>query len=109
MLSLGEWKGGRTVNSLAMEFEQRLRGSIQASIELGYHPTRFAEMLNTFDGVTMAKRLVRSDEIQDGLRRIVELGHPELAMESIMLEPQFATLFTPDDLAAARWRLNQVS
>lgn len=90
------------------EFEERLYDSIRASIRLGYNPTRFTEMLSTRGGVATAKRLVASGEIQDGIRRIVELGHPELSMESIMLEPQFSELFTEGELEAARWRLEQL-
>ena len=59
-------------------------------------------------GKLTAKRLVASGEIQDGIRRIIEMGHPELSMESIMLEPQFASLFTAGELAAARGRLDQL-
>lgn len=90
------------------EFEQRLRDSIRESIALGYNPARFTEMFTTWGGVATAKRLVASGEIQDGIRRIVDLGHPELSMESIMLEPQFASLFTEGELQAARWRLDQL-
>ena len=71
--------------SLETEFEQRLREAIRASIALGYNPTRFTNMLETYGGVGVAKRLVTSGELQDGIRKIVALGHPELSMESIML------------------------
>ena len=89
------------------EFEERLRDSIYESIKLGYNPTRFTEMLNSLDGVALAKKLVASGEIQDGMQKIVDLGYPELAMEAIMLESQFSPLFTDGDLQAAKWRLDQ--
>lgn len=91
------------------EFERRLRESVRDSIPLGYNPTRFADMLDKQGGVGTARRLVASGELQDGLRQVIELGRPDLAMESIMLEPQFASLFTSGQLDAARWRLAQVS
>ncbi|MCI0700339.1 MAG: hypothetical protein L0241_04595 [Planctomycetia bacterium] len=94
--------------SLEADFEQRLRDSIQASIALGYNPTRFVNMLDSYGGVGVAKRLVASGELQDGIKKIVAMGHPELSMESIMLEPQFASLFSQGELAAARWRLDQL-
>src|SRR4051794_3219053 len=96
------------MNPLEVEFEQRLRESIRRSISLGYNPTRFTDMVNSYGGVGTARRLVVSGEIQDGIRRIVKMGHPELSMESIMLEPRFAPLFTEGELAAARWRLDQL-
>jgi hypothetical protein len=94
--------------SLEAQFEERLWDSIRKSIALGYNPTRFTDMLKTWGGVGVAQRLVASGEIQDGIKKIVALGHPELSMESIMLEPQFASLFTEGELAAARWRLDQL-
>lgn len=97
------------MDPLESEFEQRLRDSISESITLGYTPTRFIQMLDAHSGKETAKLLVKSGEIQDGLRRIVQMGHHELAMESIMLEPQFEPLFDPSDLDAARWRLNNAS
>lgn len=90
------------------EFEQRLRDSIRDSIALGYNPTRFTDMLNTWGGVGVAKRLVASGEIQDGVKKIVALGPPELSMESITIEARFASLFSDGELAAARWRLDQL-
>ena len=94
--------------SLDADFEQRLRDAIRASIALGYNPTRFTNMLDAYGGVGVAKRLVASGELQDGIKKIVAMGHPELSMESIMLEAQFATLFARGELAAARWRLDQL-
>lgn len=79
--------------TLEDDFEQRLRESIRDSIALGYNPTRFTDMVNTWGGVGVARRLVASGEIQDGIKKIVAMGHPELSMESIMLEPKFASLF----------------
>ncbi len=95
------------MDPLESEFENRLHDSIRESIRLGYNPTRFVEMMNAHGGRDTAKRLVASGEIQDGLRRIVQMGHPELSVESIMLEPQFGLLFTKQELDAAQWRLDR--
>jgi hypothetical protein len=89
------------------EFEERLRQSVIESKNLGYNPTKFMAMLDSMEAVSLAKKLVASGEIQDGMQKIVDLGHPELAMESIMLELGFARLFTEGELEAARWRLDQ--
>ncbi len=95
------------MDPLESEFESRLRDSIRESIKLGSNPTRVAEMINAHGGRKAAKRLIVSGEIQSGIRRIVELGHPELSVESIMLEPEFGPLFTEQELDAARWRLDR--
>jgi hypothetical protein len=94
--------------SLETDFEDRLRDSVQRSIALGYNPFIFADMLNTWGGVGVARKLIASGEIQSGIKKIVAMGHPELSMESIMLEPQFESLFTPGELEAAKWRLDQL-
>jgi hypothetical protein len=94
--------------SLETDFEERLWDSVRQSVALGYNPNRFSEMLKTWGGIGVAKRLVASGEIQDGIKKIVAMGHPELSMESIMLEPHFASLFTEGELQAARWRLDQL-
>jgi hypothetical protein len=94
--------------SLENDFDQRLRDSIRATIALGYNPTGFTGLLDSYGGGGVAKRLVAPGDLQDGLKKIVAMGHPELPMESIMLESQFATLFSKGELAAARWRLDQV-
>ena len=96
------------IEPLEIAFEERLRDSIRQSIRLGYNPIRITEMLNRYGGKGTAERLVRSGEIQDGIRRIVAMGYPKLSVESIMLEPEFKPLFTEADLAAARWRLDQL-
>lgn len=90
-----------------VEFERRLRDSIRESIRLGYNPIRIAQMIDVHGGKETARRLVVAGEIQEGIRTIIEMGHPELSVESILLEPEFAALFAPDVLEAARWRLDR--
>lgn len=75
---------------------------------VGYRPSDFIEMLDKTESVTLAKKLVATGEIQSGLKRVKSLGRPDLAMESIMLEDEFSGLFTDDERAAARWRLQQL-
>jgi hypothetical protein len=66
-------------------------------------------MLREHQGLGTAKKLIASGAIQDGFRKVVELGRPDLTMESIMLEPEFQTLFSRAELDAARWRLKQAA
>ena len=89
------------------QFTQRLRDACQESIGLGYTPTRMIGMLNsTNDGVAIAKRLVVSGDLQEGLKNTIAIGREDLAVESIMQERVFAPLFTKPELAAAKWRLD---
>lgn len=96
------------LEQLATEFEARLRDANRQCIPLGYDPHRFTKMLDDSDGRTLAKKLVISGELQDGLKRLAKLDRLDLSMEWIMLEQKFAPLFTEDELKAARWHLGQV-
>ena len=95
------------MSQLSDLFEGRVRSAVQQCRAIGYHPNDFAAMLENSDAVSLAKRLVTSGDIQSGLKRLVSLGHPDLSVESIMLEPDFAALFDSQILAAAKWRLDQ--
>jgi len=97
------------MDELAATFEERLRESIRLSIELGYNPTTFTEMLERHGGVQTAKRLIAAGEIQSGIRRMAELGRLDITMERIMLETEFSSLFTEGDVESARWRLEEVA
>jgi len=88
-------------------FSARVWSAIEECRGLGYNPSDFVGMLERSDAVSLAERLVTSGDIQSGLKRLVGLGHPELSIESIMLEPEFSALFQQQVLAAAQWRLGQ--
>ena len=90
------------MDDLAERFEKRLRESVPVVIELGYNPTVFVGLLERYGGVQTAKRLIAEGEIQYGFKRLAALGRLDLTME-------FASLFTEGELAAARWRLDQLS
>lgn len=96
------------MDDLAQRFQDRLWTSVHTSIELGYRPSIFIRMLEQHGGVQTAKRLIASGEIQSGIRKMAELGRLDITMEQIMLEPEFAPLFTKGELEAARWRLEQL-
>src|SRR5207253_9942167 len=76
--------------------------TVPVVIELGYNPTVFVGLLERYGGVQTAKRLIAEGEIQYGFKRLAALGRLDLTME-------FASLFTEGELAAARWRLDQLS
>ncbi len=93
--------------SLEEQFGAKLRASISVCHELGYRPTRFTNMLDSIGARATAARLVVNGDMQTGFKELVDRGRPELTMESIMLQPEFASLFKPAELEAARWRLKQ--
>jgi hypothetical protein len=93
--------------SVEDQFGAKLRASIEVCHELGYHPTRFTQMLDSIGARATAAKLVVNGDMQTGFKELVGRGRPELTMESIMLQPEFVSLFKPAELAAARWRLEQ--
>jgi len=96
------------MNQLEAEFSERLHDSIRQAQNLGYNPTRFEQMLAALGALNMAKKLVISGDLQDGLKTMAKLGRKDLTLESIMLEPKFNSLFSAAELQAATWRLSQV-
>ena len=94
---------------LEAQFSERIRDAIRQSHELGYHPTRFEQMLDELGAVGAARRLIKSGELQGGLKELTKLGRKDLTMEAIMQESAFKALFTAAELQAAKWRLEQAS
>ena len=95
-------------STLESEFTARVREALAEAHDLHYYPTRFEQMLAELGAVKLAKKLVVSGELQDGLKKMAKLGRKDLALEAIVLEPRFASLFSKDEKQAAEWRLLQV-
>lgn len=98
-----------TSDSIASRFADRLKDSIIESRKLGYNPSVFEGMLNSYGAVGAAKRLLLPSEGQTGLKRLISLGRKDLTVEAIMLEPEFSVLFSEQELEAAAWHLSQCS
>ena len=72
-----------------------------------YNPTVWVSMSRAMGAAEAARRLVISGDIQTGFERLVSAGRPDLTIESAILEPRWAPLFTDQHREAARWRLRQ--
>ena len=68
-------------------------------------PTYFRRMLADYGGVQAAKRLLQSHDIQSGLMELAALGLLDHSMEALVLEERFKTLFSEEEKAEARRRL----
>ena len=97
------------MSEICQAFEQRVRAAVSECHSLGYHPSDFEGMLANATAVQVAEKLVVGGEIQSGFKRLAHMGRIDLSVESIMLEPQFASLFRSAVLEAARWRLGQAA
>ena len=96
--------------ALEDQFTRRVLDAIEASHRIGYHPIGFEAMLanRAGDAIQLAKDLVTVGSAQSGLKRLKQHGRLDLAIESIMLEPQFQPLFEKKYLDAAGWHLKQM-
>ena len=97
------------MNNLADRFEAELLQTVQEAKAIGYSPTVFERMLNDYGGVSTAKKLIVSGDVQYGFDRLAKLGRLDISMERKMLKPEYKSLFTPDELKAAEWRLSRVA
>jgi hypothetical protein len=97
------------MEKLREEFAQAVREAIKNCHEFGYHPVRWEKMINEQHPVDVAIYFIVSGEFQDGFKHLVREGKEDLTMESLMLQPRFAPLFTSDVLNVAIWRLRTVT
>lgn len=91
------------MSSLAEDFSNAVHAALADCHRLDYHPTRFEQILEARSAMSLAKKMVRFGALQQGLKRLHELGRTDLAIESIMLRPNSRSLFSRNELDAARW------
>ena len=91
--------------SLAEDFERDMRDGVRRCREFGYNPTYWQRMVSDHGAINAAKRLLTGSRASDGFTRLWELGRLDLSVESVILLPKYADLFTPDERAEARRRL----
>jgi hypothetical protein len=96
-----------------MDEEAARRASFDAALldayerwkTIGYRATRFRQMLGRHGGVETARRLLRLRGVAPGFERLRDEKRLKDTVEYILLRPEFAPLFTPEEQAAARRRL----
>ena len=94
--------------SLEAEFTQALEGTIDAAKARGYNPTLFTNMLQEYQGVETAKRLLAKSEPQTGLFELWRLNLLHESMEAIVIQDRFQSLFTPSEISEAKRRLEEL-
>lgn len=92
------------------ELEAALREiNERAGTELNERSGRFTLLLNSRGGIGAADESLKPKKrTAGGLNRIMELGRPDLTLESVVLQRRFRGLFTREQLAEARRRLGLV-
>ena len=79
-----------------------------ALAQCGYRATRFRQMVLEHRGVGAAKALLVGDHIASGLVELWQCGRLGITMEALVLQPQWQSLFTAEELEVARDRLERL-
>jgi hypothetical protein len=87
--------------SAVIEDVARLKG------EIGYHPTRFLQMVSEYGAPDAARRLLQARDGSDGFTTLWAAGRLNMTVEAMSLLPWFEGIFTDRERAAARRRLEE--
>lgn len=96
------------VADIETEFAKRMRDIYEIGrSEANYTASYFLSMLADIGPLATAHKLINAPAVSDGFTALWERGRLDLTVETLVLERQFAELFTDDELAIARRRLEQ--
>src|SRR5689334_25168951 len=90
---------------LAADFEQYMWDCIHRCKEFNYNPAYWKRMIVDHGAVDASHRLLSGTRASDGFTRLWEEGRLELSVEFSVLLPKYHDLFTDDERAEARRRL----
>jgi hypothetical protein len=82
----------------------------QTSSEIKYKPKVLYEWTQSFGGVEAARKLLKIGNnagVSSGFQKLWEAKRLDLSSEALMLKPEYASLFTQEELAQARHRLKE--
>ena len=98
---------GENMSDVIKQFDQAmLTIYLRAKSEAKYTASIFFNMLNSKGGLATAKYLINSDQPSDGYTHLYERGRLDLTVEAMIVEDKrWHSLFTADELARARKRL----
>ena len=95
-------------SDLQTEFAQRMKAVYdRGRAEAGYNATYFRSMLSQYGPLETARRLLMSPAISDGFAELWERGRLDLTVEAVVSEAVFSELFSEEEIAVARRRLEQ--
>lgn len=100
--------GGWNVNDLESQFHQAMLDIYEtAKRECNYVATYFLRMVVEKGGLKAARQLLASNRPAEGFTTLWECGRLDLSVEAHVLRPEFAPLFSDEERAIARERLQQ--
>ncbi|MGA3526451.1 AAA domain-containing protein [Melissospora conviva] len=81
----------------------------RARDEANYNSTQLLKMVADRGGLGAARHLLHNLALSDGFTTLWERGRVDLTVESLVLQEQYQSLFTEDELAVARGRVEATS
>jgi len=94
--------------SIENEFDEAMMDIYRrADSEAKYKATRFLQMLNEHRGLETARTLLHSSNVSEGYTALWERGRLDLTVEALVLQTRWDELFTDDERALARRRLEE--
>ena len=90
--------------NLVRRFERDMRAIYVGAKAIGYNATRFLMMLREHGGLETAHRLLHGSGVSYGFTELWMLGRADLTVEALVIRPEYATLFSLQELATARAR-----
>jgi hypothetical protein len=97
---------GKSVQDVEKKFHQAMVTVYEsAKRETGYNAVRFLQMLSEQGGVATARQLLHSSHVSDGFTALWERRRLDLAVEAVVLQPEYESLFSYDEREIARERL----
>ena len=88
--------------------EEMIRVYDRAKKECRYTATRFMQMVTDYGGLQAAKMLLAAPRISEGLTRLWEEKRLDISMEATLIREPWCRLFSPEELATARKRLDDL-
>lgn len=94
---------------LELLFHEAMLGIyVKAGKECKYYARRFLQMVRNRGGLQAAKKLLRNPGLSPGLIRLKECKRLDLSMEALILQPEWQELFSDEERAIAKKRLDIV-
>ena len=78
-----------------------------AKRDAGYNATRFLQMISERGGLDAARQLLHASTVSEGFTALWLANRLDLSVEAHVLKPEFGDLFTDEEQAIARRRLNE--
>lgn len=87
-------------------FHQAAASLINSIENRVYRPNYFISLMAELGAYEAACQVIHSQKIPDGFLTLQQAGQLRLTIEALVLQPEWADLFEPETLHAARQRLD---